>query len=131
MKRKIFILLLLFGFLGMLSPVAIHAADEVPIGTTTAPSESFLKSQKQSYAAQNQSALSQSARGGGITPYALGDDWGEPEFPGGGTGGAGETETPSGGMGGPIGDATLPMVLSIFLLYAGFKAVSFKRKANS
>ncbi|WP_165041800.1 hypothetical protein [Dysgonomonas sp. ZJ709] len=127
MKTKLIILLLLIGCFTFALPTVVQAdTPDVPINTTEVPSESYLRKEKRSMAGDNVSPLSASAQG--VSSWiGYGKSWDEGlVFPGGDE----WEEGNAGNVGGPIGDATLPVVLSILLLYIGFKRMTTSRRKN-
>lgn len=128
---KILVIAILFLSLGFGNNNVIFAADNINgdgteitvTSNSTPPSESFLQRTKKNTAIEMQGPTTYS--GSGIaSPFALGwedfdDDSGD------------EGQTPPGNIGGsPIGDATLPMVLSLLLLYFVYRGVTINKRKN-
>jgi len=127
---KILVIAVFFLILGFGNNMAIFAADNINEDTkitvtskNTSPSESFLERTKKNNAIEMQGPTTYSG-GGIISPFAtsweaFGDDDGD--------GG----ETPPGNIGGsPIGDVTLPMILSLLLLYFVYRGVTINKRKN-
>lgn len=125
MKTKLRILMFLTLFFSLMIPmVSIHAEEmlESPTISTDLPSASYLKKEKRSIASDTQtSALAAPARGF----LARSSNWQDPFLPG-----EDEWSNP-GNVGAPIGDASLPIVLSILFLYLIYRGVSTTRRRNN
>lgn len=128
MKTKIIILFLLFGCFNFALPTIIHASNDTDLPLSAeVPSESYLRKEKRSIAGSDVSALAASERG--ISSRVGPSNWDDGLiFPG--TGGQWE-EGNAGNVGGPIGDATIPVVLSILLLYVGYRKVTISKRKNN
>lgn len=131
-ESKIIVIAILFIALIFGDTTAIFAADntsstnnsEVSIGNTSvAPSESFLQRTKKNSAIEMQGLTTYSG-GGVVSPFAT--DWvvfADSD--------SDEGETPPGNIGGsPIGDVTLPMILSLLLLYFVYRGVTVNKRKN-
>lgn len=118
-------------FFCMITPVGVYAQDglpsvttsEVPVLTNELPSTSYLKKEKRSIAnTTSTSAIVSSAQ----TFGTLSTTWDDPYMPGNEeTSGAGNV-----GSTAPLDSATLPIVLSILLLYIVYKGLCSSRKRN-
>lgn len=118
-----FVICLICGFFYPSSMMAVGEIDNsnvlVSPSSSVAPSESFLKNNtRTTEVSVSRSPMSSVSRA--ASPYA-GSSWDEI--------GPGDWEwSEPGNVGGPIGDATLPVVISILLLYIGFRTVSTSRR---
>ncbi len=107
-------------------PIASVKADvvdtDMPVASSELPSSSYLKREKRSIASNTEtSALAAPARGF----LSRSASWEDPFLPG-----DGETSNP-GNVGGPVGDVTLPIVLSMLFLYIIYKGVSTSKRRNN
>lgn len=95
---------------------------DAPVVTNDLPSTAYLKKEKRSLASEVQtSALAAPARGF----LARSTNWTDPFMPG-----EGETSNP-GNVGAPIGDISLPIILSILLLYMVYRGVTTSKRRNN
>lgn len=129
MKTKILVLLLFIGCVGFIFPITVVAAvneseSSVIVANPSSsidPSESFLRNNtRTTESVISRSPMSVTTKS--VSP--LSTSWDE-LIPGGGW-----EEGDPGIVGGPLGDATLPVVISILLLYLGFRTVSTSRRKN-
>lgn len=121
MKTKLLILIFTIIFSGLATPNRVMAADEIPVATSEAPSDSYLKTEKQSIATTTTTSAS-AASLLGLTRAA--DSWEDPWMPGDGQ------ETDPNVVGGPIGDVSLPVILLILVIYFLYKNVTTSRRKN-
>lgn len=123
-KLQILVSLVLFFSLAMaFQPV--HSEEEAPVVTATKelPSNSYLKREKRSIASDTEtSALAAPARG--LLARSGSKTWEDPFLPG-----DDEWSNP-GNVGAPIGDISIPMILSILFLYMIYRGVSTSRRRN-
>ncbi len=116
-------------FFSFMTLPSLHMhADEVsdvaaPVMVTKElPSTSYLKKEKRSIASDTQtSAMAAPARGF----MARSSSWVDPFLPG-----EDEWSNP-GNVGAPVGDVSLPIVLSILFLYMIYRGVTTSRKRNN
>lgn len=95
---------------------------DAPVVTNDLPSTAYLKKEKRSLASEVQtSALAAPARGF----LARSTNWTDPFMPG-----EEETSNP-GNVGAPIGDISLPIILSILLLYMVYRGVTTSKRRNN
>lgn len=130
-ESKIVVIAILFIALIFGDTTAIFANNtsstnnsEVSISNTSvAPSESFLQRTKKNSAIEMQGLTTYSG-GSIVSPFAT--DWvtfADTD--------SDEGETPPGNIGGsPIGDVTLPMILSLLLLYFVYRGVTVNKRKN-
>ncbi|MBK5720037.1 hypothetical protein JGH11_04050 [Dysgonomonas sp. Marseille-P4677] len=127
MKTKLQILVFLMLSFCLTVPLeSIHSVEEAPVITTTKelPSSSYLKREKRSIVSETEtSALAAPARG--LLSRAGSKEWTDPFLPG-----DGEWSNP-GNVGAPIGDISLPIILSILFLYMIYRGVSTSRRRNN
>ncbi len=129
-ESKILVIAILFLALIGGNSTAIFAAEDTSTSTdvsitstSVAPSESFLQRTKKNTAIDMQGLTTYS--GSGImSPFS--GDWqafNDDDSDGG--------DTPPGNIGGsPIGDVTLPMILSFLLLYFVYRGVTVSKRKN-
>lgn len=126
-KLQILMFLMLLSALIVIPAVSVKADTEAPIlsGSSELPSSSYLKREKRSIAnTLESSSLIMPTMG----IMAAGDSWQDPFMPG----ENGESSYPGNvGSSGPIGDISLPIVISIFLLYLIYRGVTTSRRRNS
>lgn len=127
MKTKLQILVFLILFFCLTVPLQlVQSAEEAPVITTTKelPSNSYLKREKRSIASDTEtSALAAPARG--LLARAGNATWEDPFLPG-----DNEWSNP-GNVGAPIGDLSLPIILSMLFLYIIYRGVSTSRRRNN
>lgn len=125
MKTKLRILMFLTLFFCLTIPSVSIQAEEIldaPVITNDLPSTSYLKKEKRSIASETQtSALAAPARGF----LAKSSSWEDPFLPG-----EDEWSNP-GNVGAPIGDISLPIILSILFLYMVYRGVTTSRRRNN
>lgn len=130
MKKKLFILALITFLLYTFIPGFSGVRAENEISTTTSnelPSNVFLQKEKRSLGADyGQSMLTTKQS---ISAYSADDSWDDDSGWGAGPGG-GWGESNEGSVGGPIGNATLPIIFSILILYLGYRRVTTSRRRN-
>lgn len=127
MKTKLQILLFLVLFFCSTLPFeTIRSAEDTPAATSTKelPSSSYLQREKRSIASDTESsALASPARG--LLTRSGSKTWEDPFLPGDGEWSNGNN------TGAPIGDASLPIVLSILFLYMIYRGVSTSKRRNN
>ncbi|WP_459952533.1 hypothetical protein [Dysgonomonas termitidis] len=107
-----------------LPSISIHAEEafETPVITKDLPSTEYLKVEKRSIASDVQtSALAAPSRGF----RSVMDKWEDPYMPG-----EGEWSN-TGNVGAPVGDISLPIILSILILYMVYKGATTSRRRNN
>lgn len=127
MKLKLKILVLIISFLsvllgGNIKAYAIDGLSETDINlkSETAPSESFLDRSKKSMALDMQGVSSSSPTTFSSNPFS--DPTNDSDDIG---------LFPEGNMGAsPIGDVTLPMILSLILLFFVYRGVTINKRKN-
>lgn len=125
MKKKLLIFVIMtFCSLAIFPELsAIRAEEGTEVATTSneLPSNTYLRNERRSIASSydgSMVATKQSLRSGG---------WGDPSKPGDGN----DWEESNGGnVGGPIGNASLPIIISLVLLYFGYRRVTTSRRKN-
>lgn len=125
MKKKLLIFVIMtFCSLAIFPELsAIRAEEETEVATTSneLPSNTYLRNERRSIASSydgSMVATKQSLRSGG---------WGDPTKPGDDDG---WEESNAGNVGGPIGNASLPIIISLVLLYFGYRRVTTSRRKN-
>jgi hypothetical protein len=122
-KLRILLFLTLFFCLTIFS-VSIYAdeAPNAPVITKDLPSTEYLKIEKRSIASDTEtSALAAPARG----YLTRSSNWEDPYLPG-----ENDWSNP-GNVGAPIGDVSLPVILSILFLYMIYRGVTTSRRRNN
>jgi len=133
MKTKLQILLFLMLCLGMTAlPVMDIKAEptkgsSAPTISSKAPSEEFMNS-AESYIMKERTSLAVNetfdAFNAPMTMFRVSDMWKDPTMP--------ETGWSNpGNVGAPIADSSLPIVLSIFVLYLIYRSTTTSRKRNN
>lgn len=126
-KLQILLFLTLLSSLIVVPTVPAKAGTEAPIlsGSSDLPSSSYLKREKRSIANTLESS---SLIMPTMSLMSAGDAWQDPFLPG----QDGESSYPGNvGSAGPIGDASLPIILSILLLYIIYRGVTTSRRRNN
>lgn len=94
---------------------------DAPVITNDLPSNEYLKKEKRSIASETQtSAIAAPARG-----FLRSTNWEDPFLPG-----EDEWSNP-GNVGAPVGDISLPIILSILFLYMVYRGVTTSRRRNN
>lgn len=119
---RILIFLIIIGCFSFTSTPLRADEGTTPINSTELPSTAFLKKEKRSIAAtENSSALVAPMMG----VLSASNGWKDPFLPG-----DGEWSNP-GNVGAPIGDISLPIIFSILILYLIYRRVSTSRRRNN
>lgn len=129
MKQKIFTIVLLLTLVVFGLPTIAFANQSGPIAIETkeVPSETYLSKNKRSIGAE-QTATTLSSPTRGLNQAAHSDfGWGNPFLPG----EEGWETGGTGNVGYPVGDVSLPILLSMLLLYFVYRGVSSTKRKNN
>ena len=122
MKTKLQILLLLVLIFGSTYVPSVKASTErdAPIVTSEAPSTVYLQEAKRSLGNNTTTSASASAYEGLLDAA---NSWKDPFLPG-------DESSDPGNVGAPIGDFSLPIAISILLLYLLYRRTTISRRRN-
>lgn len=129
MKQRIFIIAITLTLAAFGLPMLAYATQTEPIAIETkeVPSETYLSRNKQSIGAE-QSAATLSSPVRGLNRGVDSDfGWGNPFLPG----QEGWETGGTGNVGYPIGDISLPILVSMLLLYFVYRGVSSTKRKNN